>query len=69
MTRRVTAQQAFARAAELSDKPQRVILINHCPDCLGTGKIGSSICHTCGNEPDNPAGLMRRGSNWYKTQS
>jgi DnaJ-class molecular chaperone len=63
----VTAQQAFARAAELQDKPRRVTLINHCPDCLGTGKVNGKTCTTCGNEPDDTTNLTKRGSCWYRS--
>ena len=44
----------------------RVIFINECPDCNGYGIQGDYECETCGNEPDNPEGLIKVGKSWYK---
>lgn len=70
-TRKVTAQTAFAVAANLNAKYQergygsRVIFVNTCPDCLGKG----AGCGTCGNEPDDSTNLVKHGQYWYNKLS
>lgn len=66
MRKQVSAHQAFAKSIELARKPRRVMFINQCPDCLGIGKINTETCPTCGNEPDDPTGLIKRNGRWYK---
>jgi DnaJ-class molecular chaperone len=65
MKRQVTAREAYANAVD--HKPRRVVFINECPDCGGTGKDSKNRdCGTCGNEPDEPETLRKIGGYWFK---
>jgi len=54
--KQITAQQAYARWAELKDKKSRSRKVNSCPDCNGYGKVTNNgkrvVCPTCGGEKD-----------------
>jgi DnaJ-class molecular chaperone len=67
MKKQVSAIKAYGRYTELKNKPVKILFINSCPDCLGSGKINKKDCSTCGNEPDNKEGLTLIRGYWYKS--
>jgi DnaJ-class molecular chaperone len=58
MKKQITANQAYSAyvTTKHGDKPLKVaqsVIINGCPDCLGTGKQNKRTCPTCGGEKDS----------------
>jgi len=70
--KKITAQQAYKTAVSEKMKFQergygrRVIFINECPDCLGSGQVNDCTCATCGNEPDDDSNKVKVGKFWYE---
>ena len=57
MKKQVTAQQAYGayittKSGTKIRKAAQSIIINGCPDCLGTGKQNKKTCPSCGGEKD-----------------
>lgn len=68
MAKKITACEAFRSAVEKKMKfkkrgyGERIIFINECPDCGGTG----TDCPTCGNDPDDASDKVKVGKFWYR---